>query len=64
VEIKYGGVAVDIQEAFEVIKKFIAQEISEFADKEDYNALGCCDEAKQHLAKVEQFVEDACDYSF
>lgn len=55
---------MEISEAFEVIKKFITQEISEYADKEDYNALGRCNEAKQHLAKLEQFFEDACDYCF
>lgn len=55
---------ISVPDAFEVIKKFIKEEIPEYAGRENYNALGCCDEAKQHLAKLEQFFEDSCDYCF
>lgn len=53
-----------VPDAFEVIKKFIKEEISEYANKENYDVLDRCDEAKQHLAKLEQFFEDSCDYCF
>lgn len=55
-------VNITVPEAFEVIRKFINREISEFANKEDYSSLSRCYDAKQYLEKLVKFFDDACDY--
>ena len=56
------NVSVPVPEAFEIIRKFINREKSEFEDKEDYSALSRCYDASEYLDKLVKFFDDACDY--